>query len=650
MLPIRHPGTKGSGMQRILRFSAIVFLFVCGALAPAQAQNDSPMILVLDGSNSMWGQIDGVAKITIAQKVVSGLLDGIPESQILGLTVYGHRRKKGCDDIETVVPPATGTRTAIAKAVKAIKPKGRTPLSAAVNAAAKELDYTHQKATVILVSDGRETCDLDPCEIGRKLEKNGFDFTTHVIGFDVARKADRAQLQCLAENTGGEFRTASNAAELAEALAIVSAAGNDPAQIKSQISFTTRLTAGGDIIRAGLGWRLKDGSTAEIIQDWISTDQFSPDLAPGQYLIELRRDVDGYRSSLSFEVSASTPIEHVLVLPPLLPSATLDAPATARVGELVTVNWTGPANDGDYLTVVEPAKPSSEWLGYAGIRGTQPLLIQMPQSSGRYELRYVLKSKNAILARLMIDVQPVELSLKFPSHTVAGATIPVEWIGPDFPADFISVARPGASGTDDLHRRTTNDGFPLGLKMPLSPGTYEVRYIQAQGNIILISRQVDVIGEAVTLTAPQSAMAGGQVEIGWTGLDNARDSIVISILGSPDTSFIHDSQTDHGSPISLQLLAEPGQYVIRYIADGSPDTLLAETEITLTAVEATISAPELGSAGDMLNIDWTGPNFKRDYIAIGPAGGGRRTTYAYTGEGSPLQLKLPDEPGDYEVW
>ena len=99
-----------------------------------------------------------------------------------------------------------------------VNPRGRTPLSDAVIQAAEQLRYTENPATVILVSDGRETCNADPCAVGLALEEAGIDFTAHVIGFDVSEQEDRAQLQCLAENTGGQFLTASNAAELADAL------------------------------------------------------------------------------------------------------------------------------------------------------------------------------------------------------------------------------------------------------------------------------------------------------------------------------------------------------------------------------------------------------------------------------------------------
>ncbi|MEC8042660.1 MAG: VWA domain-containing protein, partial [Pseudomonadota bacterium] len=107
--------------------------------SPLTAQERPAAILVLDGSGSMWGQIDGTAKITIAQDVIGGLMTTLPADLDLGLTVYGHRRKGDCADIETLVMPGPDTRGAITGAVNGIKPKGKTPMADAVVAAAKAL-------------------------------------------------------------------------------------------------------------------------------------------------------------------------------------------------------------------------------------------------------------------------------------------------------------------------------------------------------------------------------------------------------------------------------------------------------------------------------------------------------------------------------
>lgn len=206
-------------MRHLLALSLTAFATI------ATAQNQPNTVLVMDGSGSMWGQVDGVAKITIAQDVVGKLLSDFPAEQGLGLTVYGHRERGECTDIETVVAPAPGTAAQIATAVNGIKPLGKTPMTDAVIAAAQALRYTEEKATVILVSDGVETCNPDPCAAARLLEEAGIDFTAHVIGFDVGSDPEAlAQMQCIAVETGGQFLTADNADQLTAALTQVAAA------------------------------------------------------------------------------------------------------------------------------------------------------------------------------------------------------------------------------------------------------------------------------------------------------------------------------------------------------------------------------------------------------------------------------------------
>lgn len=177
-------------------------------------------ILVIDGSGSMWGQIDGKNKIVIARETVGALMaDWSPDTE-LGLIAYGHREKANCSDIETLVPVDSGTARDVEAAVGELNPKGKTPITAAVRQAAQELRSTEEKATVILVSDGLETCAADPCAAAAELEAAGVDFTVHVVGFGTTQEENQ-QLQCLAENTGGVFLGASNASELKTAMAKV---------------------------------------------------------------------------------------------------------------------------------------------------------------------------------------------------------------------------------------------------------------------------------------------------------------------------------------------------------------------------------------------------------------------------------------------
>ena len=201
-----------------------VILIVCtlsiATLVHVSLAGGSPQIMiVLDGSGSMWGQIDSKPKIAIARETLDQVIEYLPPTAEIGLIVYGHRKKGDCGDIETVVKPAPAQGEKIRKAVAALAPKGKTPLAESVKVAAEQLKYTEEQATVVLITDGLETCNAEPCLLAAELERMGVNFTTHVVGFGLTDDEGK-QVACLAEATGGLYLAADNAEELVEALEI----------------------------------------------------------------------------------------------------------------------------------------------------------------------------------------------------------------------------------------------------------------------------------------------------------------------------------------------------------------------------------------------------------------------------------------------
>lgn len=186
--------------------------------APKQAPSGiETAVLVLDGSGSMSTAVGSDTRMKVAQDAVQKLIDNWDADVPLGLTAYGHRGT-GCGDIEALVPVQPVDKAAFMAKVKSLSPKGSTPLSEAVIQAAEQLDYENNQATVILVSDGEETCNADPCEMAKALEEKGVDLTVHVVGFGVDKTVGETKLACIAKNTGGQYKTASDAASLNQAL------------------------------------------------------------------------------------------------------------------------------------------------------------------------------------------------------------------------------------------------------------------------------------------------------------------------------------------------------------------------------------------------------------------------------------------------
>lgn len=306
--------------MRIVRKAILAGLAAFALAAPVAAAERA--IIVLDGSGSMWAQIDGEARITIARDTLSEVLSTMPDDLELGLMTYGHREKGNCGDIEMLVAPDTGTAEAINAAAARINPKGMTPLSDAVRLAAEELRYTEEKSTVILITDGLETCEVDVCALGVELENQGIDFTAHVLGFGLSDEEGR-QVACLAENTGGRYMSADDGDALVEALTTTVAEvaqaepiaepepeplpEPEPAALEFNIVPTAALAEGGPDLfddRADLVWRLyavaPDGGRGEMLRTEYNSDaKFNVD--PGEYHLQAQFGYAEVMQKLSVE-------------------------------------------------------------------------------------------------------------------------------------------------------------------------------------------------------------------------------------------------------------------------------------------------------------------------------------------------------------
>lgn len=202
-------------MKKIL--TPLLPLTLVGLLTAAPALSAGPaMLLILDASGSMWGRVDQQPKIAVAKTILQDLLSDTPATVGLGLIAYGHRRKGDCGDIELIASPGNG-REALGVSVAALNPKGMTPISAALARAGQVLAGKEEATTLVLVSDGLETCGGDPCATARDLRAQGIEVVIHVVGFDVDAKTTD-QLQCIAAAGGGRYFPAANASALQAAL------------------------------------------------------------------------------------------------------------------------------------------------------------------------------------------------------------------------------------------------------------------------------------------------------------------------------------------------------------------------------------------------------------------------------------------------
>jgi len=177
--------------------------------------------IIMDASNSMWGQIGGEAKITIARKVLAQIINGLPDSMNVGMRVYGHRYglndKLACTDTQLLVPIGPVAKAQLVDTVNKIQLKGKTPLVLSVLEAIKDFEKI-PNGSVILVTDGIESCNGDVKSIGPAIKKSGLEIKVHIVGFDIKEKEARTELEAIAKSTEGRYLDAKNASELLSAL------------------------------------------------------------------------------------------------------------------------------------------------------------------------------------------------------------------------------------------------------------------------------------------------------------------------------------------------------------------------------------------------------------------------------------------------
>ncbi|MDY7095883.1 MAG: VWA domain-containing protein, partial [Acidobacteriota bacterium] len=199
--PRRSQGIETRSWGSWLWLSLALAMVLAVVSSPVQAQEQAGdsaaeprLVLILDASGSMWGQVDGENKIVIARRALGDLLQNLPDEAQVSLLAYGHRREGDCQDVELIQPLGPLDREALSAQIEALNPKGKTPITRALEQAFEVAGESRGKTTVVLVSDGLETCGGDPCAVARQA---GVDLVLHVVGFGV-EESDVSQLECTA--------------------------------------------------------------------------------------------------------------------------------------------------------------------------------------------------------------------------------------------------------------------------------------------------------------------------------------------------------------------------------------------------------------------------------------------------------------------
>ncbi len=282
-------------------------------------------------------------------------------------------------------------------------------------------------------------------------------------------------------------------------------------------------------------------------------------IEPGEY--ELRYQTD--RSTDSGKVFARTLVTVLEAVPVFLETA-----AEVPSGGEFTIEWAGPANDSDFITVTTPDAPEGSYTDYAYTRdGVNPVVVSAPVEPGDYEVRYVNEREGKVLGRAAVKVLASTAAVQGPSEAMAGSAVEVTATGSTSESDYITIVKAdaGEGSYDDYFY--TKDKSTGALQTSFEPGNYEIRLVNENEGKILARAPITLSAPQVTLQAPTEVAINSDFEVSYTAPASERSYIAIVPTGAPENNYgsSYGYTTGASGSVTLRSPETAGSYEIRYL-------------------------------------------------------------------------------------
>jgi Ca-activated chloride channel homolog len=211
-------------LKRLLILFLFLLLTFLGGFAQGKPDKETPkpltrILFVFDASQSMYGRWQSDTKFNIASRLFINILDSLKyvKNLELALRVYGHQKQfppQDCNDTKLEVPFAPDNVARIRHVLKTIIPKGTTPIAYSLEQSANDFPPCDNcRNIIILITDGLEECNGDPCLVSHELQKKGIVLKPFIIGIG---KDFRESFDCV-----GTYFDATSEKEFTTALNVV---------------------------------------------------------------------------------------------------------------------------------------------------------------------------------------------------------------------------------------------------------------------------------------------------------------------------------------------------------------------------------------------------------------------------------------------
>lgn len=584
-------------MNRILLATLILLAFgTTGAYATGSEGTVSlpPLLLIYDSSNSMWGTLpDGSRKYEAGRRAIAAALASTPPERLVALRAYGHRHAERCDDIELLLPleRAAVQSGRIEQRITALRPTGKTPITRSLTLGLDDLPQ--QRGEILLITDGVETCDADPCTLIERWRARGIDVRVHVVGVGLEHH-QRQAMQCLTDTSGGIYRDADSEESFSAAITEISRGAPQPVpQPNAYAVVLDSVDMAGEPIRALGMVRNVDGNSS-----WpIRSDGRTPLPGPGRYIASVGARLANTEPYAPTEVpfTIDAPGEQrlrVAVRRPASLSATFTKAGEPHPGALVTA-WSGAEQAFQFRPADRPfAAPGA-------YRFTTEL-----DADNTLELSATLvEGEHTEIAFEAVSTVRVTVDLTLPDGSVRHRVVSLHQIGEQryrFHGGHGSLVRPGT-----YEIRSDDPALPLQaqsiqiqqadthLALPLDAGFVRLTYSGAEedftgradrANLVALDRNASIY---LGVDKPQAVLPGRYrvephkaagyfqpIEIEVTAAQTTDAEIVARATGALVVHYA-DSGNYARPPDRAFVYAAEGQELRRsYLTPGTPVRLL----------------------------------------------------------------------------
>ena len=211
-------------INKKIKILILLGLIISSSNSYSQKKQDpiNRILFVFDASQSMLGRWQSGRKIDIAKQLLTNITDSLKDVRNLelALRVYGHQRSfppQDCDDtrLEINFIPSNIFAERVKGKLSMIRAKGTTPIARSLEEAASDFPIDNSRNIVILITDGKEECGMDPCAVSRLFAKKGIILKPFVIGIGLD-ESWKDNLDCV-----GTFFDAANEKDFSNILNIV---------------------------------------------------------------------------------------------------------------------------------------------------------------------------------------------------------------------------------------------------------------------------------------------------------------------------------------------------------------------------------------------------------------------------------------------